>query len=780
MSEESQENQNDNIRRVLMAQSNPAAWHTVLLCSPFRTECGYCHGDRLFVLDRDNPHPSPPDEPSIKVLPIEESGTKSSIENDDTGEQDESKKPESNSTESSKDLITSKTTSDAYALHFKNISPQAYLTLINQGWRRSGKLLYLPKNWQSCCAAIPIRLETSRFRISKNQKKVLKRLKQTLEMEQQPHDQGTSRDESSGDRSKPKASSKFKRQKQQYEGKEWIRQIEGQARELLQEHGLQTKLQKELMAQVSKIVSQREGNNKDLDKMLEQSGMLEKLCSFKCAKFSKPRKLSSINPQLVSMEVTLSNVVCPALQGRSNGQINRLAAGNQIVEAMRKNQADNSQTGLHIKTIDLHEKSAHINIVVDATFEDASMQISSPNVTKGKAVKKEAVDAIAEYIKSVSILSKSERDALSPPYRLTVRSISSDISGCMPKVHRLHCKYQQAIHGDEDPYDGAATNMAAMDEELPVTEAPGKNSVFSDDDISDDDDEEEDARIVTEENFAALYPQFDGNQIKQIHKSYNSFHRFLCTSPLQNDTALQNDADSFCSPQSTVAESEVDSISSVFGIRDQDVMIPYGSYHQHYLINDKYLIAVGVVDVLPDCLSSVYSFYDPKLSSILNLGKLTALYEIEWVTRALRFRPNLKYYYLGYYIHSCQKMRYKAEYKPSELLCPGRGKWTDFEDAKVRLEARSPIRNCCNVSTPDEEYYGNTKNNNAHVNSPISDQSEMNATVENILFDIGAGSYLTITMVTDEAQEIVRPLLEDFVKEIGHDVAAQCIVKLCG
>jgi len=56
----------------------------------------------------------------------------------------------------------------------------------------------------------------------------------------------------------------------------------------------------------------------------------------------------------------------------------------------------------------------------------------------------------------------------------------------------------------------------------------------------------------------------------------------------------------------------------------------------------------------------------------------------------------------------------------------------------------------------------------------------MNATVENILFDIGAGSYLTITMVTDEAQEIVRPLLEDFVKEIGHDVAGQCIVKLCG
>lgn len=32
--------------------------------------------------------------------------------------------------------------------------------------------------------------------------------------------------------------------------------------------------------------------------------------------------------------------------------------------------------------------------------------------------------------------------------------------------------------------------------------------------------------------------------------------------------------------------------------------------------------------------------------------------------------PSLKYYYMGYYIHTCPKMRYKADYTPSELLCP--------------------------------------------------------------------------------------------------------------
>jgi hypothetical protein len=40
-----------------------------------------------------------------------------------------------------------------------------------------------------------------------------------------------------------------------------------------------------------------------------------------------------------------------------------------------------------------------------------------------------------------------------------------------------------------------------------------------------------------------------------------------------------------------------------------------------------------------------------------------------------RFRPQLKYYYLGFYIHSCPKMRYKGEYEPSALLCPVTHRW---------------------------------------------------------------------------------------------------------
>eukprot|EP00955_Chlamydomonas_euryale_P114423 366278-Chlamydomonas_euryale.AAC.15 len=55
----------------------------------------------------------------------------------------------------------------------------------------------------------------------------------------------------------------------------------------------------------------------------------------------------------------------------------------------------------------------------------------------------------------------------------------------------------------------------------------------------------------------------------------------------------------------------------------------YGSFHQQYWLDGK-LVAVGVVDVLPRCLSAVYFFWEPHLKH-LSLGKLSALKELQWV-----------------------------------------------------------------------------------------------------------------------------------------------------
>jgi arginine-tRNA-protein transferase len=96
----------------------------------------------------------------------------------------------------------------------------------------------------------------------------------------------------------------------------------------------------------------------------------------------------------------------------------------------------------------------------------------------------------------------------------------------------------------------------------------------------------------------------------------------------------------------------------------------FGSFHQQYRIDGK-LVAVGVIDILPNCLSSKYLFWDPDLA-FLSLGKYSALQEIKWVQEANKVCPSLSYYYLGFYIHTCPKMRYKAAYAPSELLCPAK------------------------------------------------------------------------------------------------------------
>ncbi|KAL9259147.1 Arginyl-tRNA--protein transferase 1-like protein [Drosera capensis] len=114
-----------------------------------------------------------------------------------------------------------------------------------------------------------------------------------------------------------------------------------------------------------------------------------------------------------------------------------------------------------------------------------------------------------------------------------------------------------------------------------------------------------------------------------------------------------------------------------------------GSFHQRYLIDGR-LVAVGVVDILPKCLSSKYLFWDPDLA-FLSLGKFSALQEIRWVTENQRFCPSLQWYYLGYYIHSCSKMRYKAAYHPSELLCPLRYKWVLFDIVRPALDIKKYV-----------------------------------------------------------------------------------------
>jgi arginyl-tRNA--protein-N-Asp/Glu arginylyltransferase len=74
------------------------------------------------------------------------------------------------------------------------------------------------------------------------------------------------------------------------------------------------------------------------------------------------------------------------------------------------------------------------------------------------------------------------------------------------------------------------------------------------------------------------------------------------------------------------------------------------------------LLAVGICDVCPSSLSSVYFYHDPA-DSRRGLGTFGALYEIG----AAR-RQGVPHYYLGYWIAGCGAMAYKANFRPCEGL----------------------------------------------------------------------------------------------------------------
>ncbi|MBF0197366.1 MAG: arginyltransferase [Planctomycetes bacterium] len=74
------------------------------------------------------------------------------------------------------------------------------------------------------------------------------------------------------------------------------------------------------------------------------------------------------------------------------------------------------------------------------------------------------------------------------------------------------------------------------------------------------------------------------------------------------------------------------------------------------------LIGVGIVDVGPTSLSSVYFYFDPEFRS-RSLGTYSIIQEI------LACQQNGWYYwYAGFYIKECQKMEYKGRFGPAEVL----------------------------------------------------------------------------------------------------------------
>ncbi|GAO17708.1 hypothetical protein UVI_02058220 [Ustilaginoidea virens] len=159
------------------------------------------------------------------------------------------------------------------------------------------------------------------------------------------------------------------------------------------------------------------------------------------------------------------------------------------------------------------------------------------------------------------------------------------------------------------------------------------------------------------------YHVYDNYQ-RVVHKdppqdrSPQAFKRFLCSSPLRRETMVTADG------------------------RQRKL----GSYHQCYRL-DGVLVAIGVLDLLPDCVSSVYFLYHESIHKHAP-GKLGALREI-----ALASEAGYRWWYPGFYIHDCPKMRYKMDYSPQEIQDPDSLDWGPLDSSVLDYLDRHPFLN---------------------------------------------------------------------------------------
>ncbi|KAI1894534.1 hypothetical protein AGOR_G00116780 [Albula goreensis] len=228
-------------------------------------------------------------------------------------------------------------------------------------------------------------------------------------------------------------------------------------------------------------------------------------------------------------------------------------------------------------------------------------------------------------------------------HRLEVRLVRSSPPSAQFKAsfdasYQVYKLYQIAIH--KDPPDKPSESQVRL---VPVC--------FEDPQF-----------MASYDQSAALYARYQmavhGDDPSECRES--EFRRFLCDSPLEAETSPDG-------PD-----------------------MGYGSFHQQYWL-DGHIVAVGVIDILPTCVSSVYLYYHPDFAA-LSLGSYSALRELGFTRQLQSQSPKLCYYYLGFYIHSCPKMRYKGQYRPSDLLCPETYAWVAIERCLPCLDSSAYSR----------------------------------------------------------------------------------------
>mmetsp|Transcript_9486 Transcript_9486/g.23280 ORF Transcript_9486/g.23280 Transcript_9486/m.23280 type:complete len:803 (-) Transcript_9486:39-2447(-) len=768
------------------------------------SKCGYCKGSRSNVIQE---HES-----------VSQSNSSSPISTTDASD-----------SSSSKMSLASK----SYSVLADSISPSLYEGLINRGWRRSGLHLYKPQNFSSCCPTLTTRLLTRNFEPSKSQRKVLKKMDNILRSQKRPM-RGKEQSVTTGKTSAAMIQASMpasisKKQKRNHRQKRKMNS---------RKTGL-SPTEEELFCHPEIYAGNASTSSvSSIEEEVRATGVLQRLehvtmnalenflssalMQKKCLEYTQLqiherhwkksyRILSPSKRDRKQLQVRAVSSICAQISGELSSRsstrgISRELLVEQVVQAIRNSEdpliAPNSNISnatttdqssnciVSIKSIEAHSQSGQIVCVIQVTTnipkndKRTSIQINeSENDIRrkefssndyGKSNQKSNNDTnrckLAHWYERTT---GQPLDLEPDGHSITIETLPAHQSALNPDVHRLYAHYQHTIHNDPNPFTYDANNDAEKAKDVSNGEEDEEPMVEIDDPSELDWGEAPTYFTDKISTMLAEYIQsMDAEDCRRaILSNYYSFYQFLVESPFS--------LPSVCNKQPKIMNGDGRNMQQIPGLplnKNKDgsaAPLPCGLYHQHYLLGGTFLIAVGVIDILPNGLSSVYLFYHPSFSfELVALGKYTILKEIEFARDILK----VPYYYLGYYIESCQKMRYKADYKPTQILCPKFYSWVDAAIAIPKLQMTP--RHICPLAEqkPNTDEDGN---NFVTKNSTCTTKNDgIVAALNALQMDIGAGMNVTIDMLHPSGVEVVKPIIKEFILEFSPSLSRKCILKL--
>ncbi|XP_068965698.1 arginyl-tRNA--protein transferase 1 isoform X2 [Bombus flavifrons] len=469
-------------------------------------------------------------------------------------------------------------TNFSHGMGTHRLTVQDYQALVDRGWRRCGSYCYKSTMDQTCCPMYTIKCEALQFKISKSQKKVLKRMAKFLRNELHKND---TMDTYDGD----------------FRNNIDIEEIPNHSKHFLKVDkdisDMNVKfINDEVNARLHPSTSDREQKKRGLENKKHNSESVPAASSYINDSHSTPQSLQSVemNPtRIPCMKAKLLRK-----QRKQNKLMTQGKTQEEIEAIFKENKQENQAKSLEQIFDEVYNGTNRLELKLVRTSPMSSgyLNTSKQSYEVYKKYQTTIHGVLAEKVTEMQYMGFLVN---SPLQMKLVRTMSDEFIKTLKISANLFKKYQMTIHGETEKE-------------------------------SDD----------------------------------KSFFNFLVKSSLQPWTP------------------------------DDGPPSGYGSFHEQYWLDNE-LIAVGVIDILPSCVSSVYFFYDPAYSH-LSLGTFSSLREV-YLTRQLnKIAKDLKYYYMGFYIHSCPKMRYKARMRPSKLLCPETYAWFDIEPCLLKLDKQKYSR----------------------------------------------------------------------------------------